>query len=298
MAQKGSNAIGSFAGGVGQNIVANVCGGAMGAACVTLGLASSADLTSLDSWPSWLVVGGGLVALAFGGNLLRLAFRWRRRRRIGKAGGQLIARLEGEDQDHAPKQRAISAAIRQGLGDAVAITLWPDELRLPDGRDIDAYTAVQRKAQRWLKQSGCDLLIWGHVKADHAVELAFASPVAAGAGRSYGLSSDRFELTADFGEELAMALAARVAVEAAPAFESGSFQETLLRRARARIEPLLDRPLPDAARGEVLFYHAALLARLGEVTPEPDDLLAAVTAYRAAQEVYTREALPLQWAMT
>lgn len=288
-------AIGGFVSGVAQNAVASVVLFAAGAAGVAAGLSKSADFASRDNWRLWVLVVGVALSVIFGANLLRLMRRRWRRWQIRAATGErvsiLIACLGG-DEPHLPKRREIEAAIKRQFHDALALTSWPEELAEPDGRDVDAAVAVKRKAQRWLAQTNCDLLIWGHVKGDRAITLHFALRDAEGKSKSYALTDDTLELRSDFGEDLAAVLAARISSKLAA---GGRVTLPSLQQSRTRMKQLLSGNLPAAARTSVLLSYANLLIHLAEFDPASDDYRTAAAACEAALGLMDRDLHDIDW---
>jgi tetratricopeptide (TPR) repeat protein len=297
--EQAGTGLSGFFGGISQNIAANLCGGVIGAGCVSLGLASSNDLASFSNWPSWILVAGALTVLAFGGNSVRLIRRWRRRRRIKAADGErialLIASLDGDD-DHRSKQREVVHAVKRELGAAVQVTSWPDSLAIPDGRDIDASSQIRKTAKKWLEQTQCDVLIVGHVKGDRSVHLRFLTRAGDDDGKNYGLSSDTMELPAAFGSDLAAALAAQITVEAAPALDLQDVEAKILETMRNRITPLLARPLPQDARYHITRALAGVQYKLGFRDPGLEGFQDAVSRYRELTTLIDRATEPERWA--
>lgn len=287
-------------GGIWQNVAASVCTSVIGVTCVSLGLARSSDPNSLASWPIWVTIAGGLALAAGISRLIYVLDRWYLRAIVLRASGErialLITPLEG-DALHAPHRREISKAIRRELGAAVQVKLWPEKMPIPDPTNVASVVAAHRSAQKLLKRKNFDLLIWGYVKADHAVELGFTAREWPGESRGYVLS-DTIELGPDFGEDLAAALAARVVIEAAPAAETGRPVHDLLQRARLRIAPLMYRKLSQSARGSIFLAYANILSALGAMSTRNIELEDSIEAYRTVLEVRTREASPHDWATT
>ena len=291
---------GGFIGGIGQNIIASICTTVIGTVCVTAGLTKSGDPSSTDNWPIWVVAVGAALVMGGGFNSLRLWYERRRRlAAVTNASGEritlMIARLDGDTGDL--KRREVDDAIRRVMGRDVEVVTWPETLAIPDGRDVDRAAAIQRMAQQWLQKRNADLLVHGYVKADRALSLAFISRDDSGEHRSYALSEDKFELPAEFGDDLAAALAARIAVEAAPAYERSS-QIAVLDRALRRLEPVAARLREGAASATVQMNLGTVLAALGERGSGSILLKRAVDAYRAALRVYTEGDMPADWALT
>ena len=269
-----------------------------------LGLAPKPeDIKDPQNWPLWAAVVLVFAAYQFGWPHLTRA--WRRWRVPSAAPGKIsvvLAQLHEDNSNRALRETVREAIVAQ-LGEAVEVILWPESLRVGDGRHAEADADAQRQAQKWLKSKSCDLLVWGRVKGDKTLALRFTPAAGPGSDmRSYGLTSETLELPANFVSHLGAAVAARIVVEAAPAVDmSGHYLVPLMRRTAERLAPVIEtlNPAFDAdTRGSLFFSYALVKATIGEQAGSNDDLRQAVTAYRDALQEKTRERVPLQWAMT
>lgn len=81
---------------------------------------------------------------------------------------------------------------------------------------------------------------------------------------------------------------------------SGHYLVPLMRASADRLEPIIKRlnPVFDAnTRGSLLMSYALLRETIGEQAGSNEDLPQAIAALRAALQEWTRERVPLQWAM-
>jgi tetratricopeptide (TPR) repeat protein len=273
---------------------------ALGAA--KLGLAPKPnDIKDPENWPLWAAVVVLFAAYQLGWPpLLRAYRRWRISAAKPDKISILLAQLHGDDKNGLLRETVGDSIIRQ-LGDAVEVILWPEALRVGDGSQIAANMKAGSKAQRWLNEKSCDLLIWGRIKSDKTVALRF-SPRQGSVSepRSYGLTADTLDLPQNFGADLGAALAARIVVEAARAFErSGEYLVDLMRISAQRIEPILRNLNPnfDAdTRGSLFLSYAQVKQTIGEQAGSLADLQEAINAYDAALAVWNPTQAPLSWA--
>lgn len=185
--------------------------------------------------------------------------------------GILLARL-AEDTPTDSHRETLYETIRRELGDAVALTNWPDVQTLGDGNEYDIERRAYQKVQRLLRERGCDLLISGRVKgrneATTVLSLRFTVADADAANpESYKLT-ETFDLPADFVGRLGAAIAARIVISAAPAIHmSGHYLVPMMQAAAERNRPVVERLSPNfdpETRGSLLFNHALVLSIIGE----------------------------------
>ena len=212
----------------------------------------------------------------------------------------LLARLAGDTPTDVYRT-TVFETIREQLGDAVELIVWPDAFA------FDGSTArhAQVEAQVLLKQQHCDLLLTGRVKGDNArgPVLSLRFTVAAA---EHSPESDRpvetLDLPAMIVGQLGAAISAWVMLSAAPAFAmAGRFILPQMRAAAARIEPILLQPnaaFDAETRGALLHGYAVIRATIGEQAGSNDDLAAAAAAFRETLKVWTRERVPFQWSAT
>ena len=233
--------------------------GLIGLGAAELGLAPAKDITDSKNWPLWSALVLLFAIYQVGWPPLWRAFL-RRRVPAAKPGriSVLLAQLH-QDKGGGLRETVREAIVGQ-LGDTVEVVLWPESLRVGDGRHADANTKALSKAQKWLNAKSCDLLVWGRVKGDKTIALRFTPSEGVGSDmRSYGLTADTLELPVNFVSDLAAAVAARIVTEASRAiYMSGRYLVPLMQASAERFEPVVKnlRPSFDAeTRGSLLHRH-------------------------------------------
>ncbi len=176
---------------------------------------------------------------------------------------------------------------------------------------IESRDAFEGKARALLAKRQGDVLITGDVAtAGKGVRLRILPGdrrVEVQPGTSEGRRAGDYALTdtglpLDFDRDFDAVLVALVAASVAPATErQGHYLVDVLKPAAGRLKHLcanMPAGLDQDQRGGL--WHALGLAAyvLGEQTGESAWLEQAVAACRAALEVWTRERVPLDWAMT
>ena len=274
----------------------------VGAAKLRIIPANLKDITDPQNWPLWAVIVLLFVAYQFGWPPLWRAFL-RCRVPSAKPGkiSVLLARLNEDKGDRL--RETVREAIVGQLGDAVEVIPWPEFLQVGEGRYADASTKAQSKAQNWLKAKSCDLLVWGRVKGDKTIALRFTPCEGSHLElRSYGLSADTLDLPVEFISDLAAAVSARIVAEAARAIHMrGHYLVPLMRASAERFGPIIKKLNPnfDAdTRASLLHSYALVRDAIGDQTGSNGDLLQAITTYQATLREWTRERVPLKWAMT
>ena len=165
-----------------------------------------------------------------------------------------------------------------------------------------ATTEAVAAAQRWLQQHRADLLIGGRLlKKDDSVDLWFI-----GAGGGQGFQPTQFRLDANLLKEdfkqaastqlLAVALAA--VYQAAE--QQGKYLVEILKPVTSRLRHLLQDSAGFSEEQRAQLNHALGLglSTVGEQSGQGQALVDAAAAYRAALTEWTRERVPLDWAMT
>jgi tetratricopeptide (TPR) repeat protein len=267
-----------------------------------LGLARANDITDPQNWRFWAALLLVFAVYQFGWPpLWRTYLRWRVPSATPGRINVLLARLYQEKGDRL--RETVREAIDKQLGEAVEVILWPEALRIGDGRTTVANTKARSKAQKWLKAKSCDLLVWGRVKDKKTIALRFTPCEGSDSDmRSYGLTSETLELPVGFVSDLAAAIAARVVAEAARAVHmSGHYLVPLMRASAERFELIIKKLNPnfDAdTRVSLLHSYALVREAIGGQAGSNGDLLQAIATYQAALREWTRERVPLQWAMT
>ena len=118
---------------------------------------------------------------------------------------------------------------------------------------------------------------------------------------SYSLT-EKLTLPENFETDLGAQLVAVAAAQVAPASEqAGTYLVDLLQPVAARLERLVDNPpagLGAERVADLQFSLALATQTIGEQSGEGERLEQAVAAYHAALEEWTRERVPLDWAVT
>jgi hypothetical protein len=165
---------------------------------------------------------------------------------------------------------------------------------------------VHAKAREYLTDSGGAVLVWGAVLEHQGRTVPKLYLTAAGGdpgrGERYPIERTDLHLPEVFWADLSKVLRVAVAARAA-SFAEGHY---VADRLPALIDPVR-RLLGDAAgragwdrdaRAATRLVLANALLTLGEQTGRDEPLHEAVAAYRQALEDWTRERVPLDWAMT
>ena len=275
--------------------------GLIGLVAAKLGLAPAKNITDSQNWPLWVVLVLLFAVYQLGWPpLWRAYLRWQVPRANPAKISVLLARLHQDKSDGALRDTVREAIVGE-LGDAVEVILWPESLRVGDGRYAEANTRARAKVQKWLNAKSCDLLIWGRVKGDKTIALRFTPCEGSESDtRSYGLTTDTLDLPVNFVSDLAAAVAARVVAEAARAVHMGGrYLVPLMRTSAERLEPIVKRLSSnfDAdTRGSVLHSYAMVRQTIGEQAGSNEDMQQAIAGYRQASQEWARERVPLQWA--
>ena len=157
-------------------------------------------------------------------------------------------------------------------------------------------------AQRWLQQRHADLLIGGRLlKQNEAVDLWFI-----GNGGGQGSKPTKFSLDAnllkeDFAKAASDQLLAVALAAVNPATEQrGKYLVEILRPVTNRLRHLLRDAAGFSGEQRAQLHHALGLGLwvIGEQSGQSQDLVDAAAAFRAALTEWTRERVPLDWAMT
>lgn len=297
-----TKSVGDVIGGALKTAVTNILPHALLWLLILFGVARTSELQDRKNWPAWVILVALFVAYIFGWQpLRRLIAQWRVPVASGRKISLVLARLDG-DKDGNSLRETVREGIKKVFGEDIEIILWPEPLRLGEGRDSDDERRARDKAQKWLAAKKGDLFLWGRVKGGKTLSLrltpASGEPTAA---ESYGLTPDTLDLPIKFVSDLGSAIAARVAVSATSSDRaSGDALIPLLRNAAERLQPIVERlnPAFDAdTRGSLLHSYALVRDRIGGLAETKDDLLIAADAFRAALKEWTRERAPDNWAM-
>ncbi len=219
----------------------------------------------------------------------------------------LVADLDGDvehSQTHHIRQSLetqFGEAIRRG---DIEILMRGETLKIPvDGNLKTVLEAAASKGRAWLKEQNASVLIWGEAAArDKLLRLRFVSAEGDGAAKSYTLSEQTLELPADFGGDLGTVFAAQAAAAISPVYDrAGETLADLIAPFVARLKPLAEKPpasFSDETRAQLWHAYAAGEQRLGEERGDNARLASAIAFYKKTLIIWTREVVPLQWAMT
>jgi tetratricopeptide (TPR) repeat protein len=216
-----------------------------------------------------------------------------------------VAHLENDPEAH--HEGLIVEALKEFK--EVEVLRFDRTITLRGSQPEDRVRAGHEQARNFLHKSGAHVLIWGTVLHHEDTSLpklywtALKSP-------SPGLREQRYKWTDDldlpalFWEDLAVVLRLTVATEHAEfAAQEGHFiadrLEPFIRRVRTLLMSSGQRKgwTPQGV-AEVQFVLGNSLLTIGEQTGSREPLEEAVTAYREALKEYTRERVPLDWAVT
>jgi exonuclease VII small subunit len=263
--------------------------------------------------PAFLSTAAGLLVFLL--VFLAIALpRWLRNRRAARApaarGEKLaiyIASLGDDEESRTAQEHVIGSIEREfGLSHVELIRVGRHFALSPGVSVNEEAIAPARKARELLSNKHGDLLIWGRIQKHEdrktQIELRFVTrdDQETSDKKIFGYG-EKLTLDADFGPELGAALAATVATQATPAYESGRYIAKILKPIAARLEAVashLPASMRSADRGRFFHAYATIQCTLGEQSGDSQRLLKSVTAYRAALEERTRERVPLDWAMT
>ena len=236
----------------------------------------------------------------------RRVWRWKQARDLSPAEGThftiLVADLAGDgdlNQTH-----HVAAALAGQLG--IHVRRFGRVLDEPSHGDLaDGLAAVERRGREWLAAQNADILIWGRVKKpDQVLLLRFlaASESVSSGGKPYPLTQETIELPANFNEDLATALTAVALSAVSPATEErGRYLVHVLKPVATKLDQLRAHPprgLTPIQQGRIHGSYGITAGVLGKQTGESEWLERAVTAFRAALEVSTRERVLFDWAAT
>ncbi len=297
--------VSGYANGVGQNIVANICTTLVGGVCLQFGLTKSKSFDDWADWPIWLVVAGLLILVTFGGRSIYLSVsRWRKHAAVRSGSGDrialMIAAIAGDTNGNI--REIIRETIKRDLGQAVEILVWPESLIVAEGHDADAEALAEATAQEWLKKKKCDILLWGRAKSNDVVSLRTTVAKSGSTSPESHRLTDLLDLPLSALSSLGAAISARVAALAAPAVDDrGRYLVPAMKDVATQIEPLLanmNEAFSSDTRGALFFNYALVRSTIGLQAGNNDDLAKAIAAFREALKEFTRERVPLKWAMT
>ena len=210
----------------------------------------------------------------------------------------MLCGLDGDDAKEGTL-RLLRGALNPQDYPMLRLTLSARCIRLCPWHARKDPTAGSAKADRVLRDHGADAVLWGEVPKQGDSLRFFLR----GAGRQEtqiilfdkGLAKERPD------GALGTVLAAVALSQITPVTEeAGHYLASRLRPVAARLEALLAEPrlVPTAESGNLHNALGMTLAVIGEQTGDNSALEKAVAAYRAALQEWTRERVPLDWAMT
>jgi tetratricopeptide (TPR) repeat protein len=237
----------------------------------------------------------------------RRLYRWWKARDLERAEGThftvVLADLAGDDDGKQTRHVELAFANQAGL---VIVRLGntfsdPDHGHLADGR-----RTLEEKARDRLRDKNGDILVYGEVrKTDEVLWLRFLPrerDVAASRGDSYRLTQEKLELPVDFHGAFNDVLAAVALASIKPATKQGGrYVADLLLEPTEKTRRLLEAPPPtlsEVALATLQFFYALAALRLDEQRGENIWLTRACEAFRTVLNTWTRERVPLDWAMT
>ncbi len=165
-------------------------------------------------------------------------------------------------------------------------------------------SAALAKGRKWLSEKNADVLIWGEAtEANKVLHLRLLAEGGSGDRGATGYAlGETYDLPENFGHDFGEVLAAVALAAIRPATErQGHYVVHLLEPVATKLERLLagaPQGLSPEQLATVQFAFANAAYTLGEQSGESAWLEKAVASYRSALEVRSREALPLDWAMT
>ena len=220
----------------------------------------------------------------------------------GKKFTLLVAELE-RDANRKQTDRVIDELEKQfpQRGDVtVHILPYHEVLSIGPGERARGLQAAEKQGRRWLCEKNGDVLIWGKVEEDKILRLRFLPNLGLGSEQKTYTLNEVLELPVDFGSDLGAVLAAQAASAISSAYErSGEALATLIAPIVAKLIPLAENPpasFPEKILAQLWNAYAAGEQRLGEERGDNTRLATAITYYKKALTIWTRERVPQQWA--
>lgn len=255
----------------------------------------------LRGWLLWLVP----VSYPQAGRFLR--FRWIELIRwpvVAKADGRFLALVCCLDGDDAAdlNTRIVSRALRTEK--SLQVVLDWRRVTVGDAADqTEAELRARRRAVEIGAQYRADVVVWGEVaRPGEGLRLHFQ---AAGAIVTRDLTVSKGFLDAAHKEPLNSLLglvAATAALsEIAALTDTGQFVAERLQPLADRLKRALDDPalvLDDRQRADLQFSLGSALTQIGDERGDDAALCDAITAFHAVLKEFSRERVPLDWAMT
>ncbi len=215
----------------------------------------------------------------------------------------LLADLAGDDPERSHSSHLANALAEQSGLAVLQIGAGP-AVTDANGRERSEVDSAAAGRELLAAHDG-DVLIYGTLtRATPRMRLRFLGRYEGVAGRHGAYQMDTAELPKRFGPDFEGQLLALVAVAAAPASFSQDSKTSLvelLRPAAGKLTRLLEQP-PSSMESEQLgaLWHALGLAAclLGEQNDDSRWLAVAIHAHRTALQVWRRDAVLFDWAMT
>lgn len=223
----------------------------------------------------------------------------------------LVADLENDHRDFRNTTHVLNSLGDQfdasTAGSPVRVQRGFRVLRLPAAPDTATATEhVVEKGRDQLIRYNADILIWGEVvrgDGDRTVlRLRFLPRSAAQTYQVAKYTLDQIlELPEKFGNDLGSALAAQVAADAAPAYDSARHIAPLLEVVYARLRSLskqMPKGLTPGQRAIILGAFGKVCHRIADQKNDLGRLAEAVQAYHTALMGISRTSDPMNWALT
>ena len=248
----------------------------------------------------WSIAGRALAGVK-----LRRIWRWFKTPAVMIAGGTHFSVVMADLADDVELKQTGHVARILGGQKGIKVLRNGQVLRIEEfGDQAENLIAAEKRGQQWLEQHDADVLVWGEVAGvDQVLRLRFLSRT----GR-IGSDTKGYPLTGtlelptefhlDFGQVLYMT--ALSAVGHATEME-GHYLVDLLRPAAQKVERFLQHPPPGLAQEPLAHVHVAYGIAAGVMGEQSGDsvyLARAESSFHAALEIYSRDRVPLRWAMT
>jgi tetratricopeptide (TPR) repeat protein len=214
----------------------------------------------------------------------------------GKAFAIAIARIE--DDENGTVGKSLGLALRIAGVERLQVDR---RLRFVEAANLDAAEAeAHEKARRWLEKIGADLLLWGQTIPGDSLGVRLIMTVRDAETRHEARVTQRylaFKFLEATHEPFEAAVQAQVLGFLARFDPSHAVAEQL-RQAVARLERFVHAREEGPGRAALVFALANARTTLGEQAGDDAALAAAVAAYQDLLHARSRQASPLDWAMT
>ena len=201
------------------------------------------------------------------------------------------------------QEQELRAALQELRGVNVAIF---DRTIVIAGEQLqDALQQAHAEAHRYLENSGFDAVLWGEVlgsRTNASIKLYWTLTDKGYCGEPLTLNQNQTLPELFWGELVEVLRLLVTASEAALQMEQGSFIADRVQPFVDRVRNLLSersrKGWSPATTAQVQAIFAKALTTLGEQTGGSNYLVEAIASYREVLKEYTRERVPLDWAMT